>query len=77
MENCKFMRAKDAGAYLKTTYGFGTERTLNKLACVGGGPEFHKAGAARLYTLEALDSWAMAKISAPRCSTSDRHQEIV
>jgi len=71
MQNRKFMRAKDAGVYLKETFGFGSEKSLNKLACVGGGPVFHKAGPARLYTQEALDAWAMSKIGAAQRSTSD------
>lgn len=71
MQNRKFMRAKDAGVYLKETFGFCSEKALNKLACVGGGPEFHKAGAARLYTQEALDAWALSKIGKPQRSTSD------
>ncbi|TLG75153.1 hypothetical protein [Methylocystis sp. B8] len=71
MQNRKFMRAKDAGVYLKDKFGFGSEKSLNKLACLGGGPEFHKAGPARLYTPEALDEWAMSKIGAAQKSTSD------
>ena len=33
----QFLRRKDAGAYLKAKYGFGSEKTLAKLACIGGG----------------------------------------
>ena len=39
--------------YLKDRYGHGSEKTLAKLACLGGGPEFHKAGErVVLYTRE-------------------------
>ena len=66
-----FLRRKQAGEYLKTKYGFGSEKTLAKLACVGGGPQFRKAGTAALYEPSALDTWALSKIGAPQRSTSD------
>lgn len=67
----QFLRRKQAGEYLKGRYGFGSEKTLAKLACVGGGPEFRKAGTAALYEPTKLDEWALAKIGAPQASTSD------
>jgi len=72
MHNAQYLRRKTAGEYLKTKFGFGSEKTLAKLACVGGGPEFCKAGTAVLYTQEALDMWALAKIGGPVRSTSAR-----
>ena len=42
----EFMSRRDAGAYLKGKYGFSSKKTLDKLATVGGGPEYHKAGPA-------------------------------
>jgi hypothetical protein len=70
----QFLRRKQAGEYLQQTYGFGSERTLAKLACIGGGPVFHKAlnGRAVLYRKEDLDGWAASKIGGPLYSTSDR-----
>jgi hypothetical protein len=68
----QFLRRKQAGEYLKKTYGFGSERTLAKLACIGGGPEFRKAGAAVLYEIPVLDNWAQSKISGAQGSTSDK-----
>ena len=67
----KFLRRPAAGDYLKEKYGFGSKRTLDKLACLGGGPEFHKAGSIVLYEPEKLDEWALARIGPPRQSTSD------
>ena len=67
----KFLRRKEAGAYLKRNYGFGSEKTLAKLACLGGGPEFRKAANAALYEPAKLDEWAQSKIGAPQRSTSD------
>jgi hypothetical protein len=66
-----YLRRKAAGAYLTKTYGFGAARTLAKGAVTGDTPEFHKAGRIVLYTREALDKWALAKIGAARRSTSD------
>ena len=68
----RYLRRKDAAQYLKTTYGFGGGRSLAKLACIGGGPLFHKAGAAVLYRREDLDAWALSKIGSPQKSTSDK-----
>jgi hypothetical protein len=71
MHGPQFLRRKAAGEYLKTKFGFGSEKTLAKLASVGGGPEFRKAGSAALYEPEKLDEWALAKIGDPVRSTSE------
>ncbi|WP_374545030.1 hypothetical protein [Rhodoblastus sp.] len=71
MSATQFLRRKDAGHYLKSRFGFGSEKTLAKLACVGGGPEFRKAGSAVLYEPEKLNDWALTKIGPSRRSTSD------
>ncbi len=65
-----FIRRKQAGEYSQRTYGFGSPRTFAKAAVTGDGPEFHKAGRIVLYTREAIDKWALAKIGAARRSTS-------
>ena len=72
MTQPQFLRRKDAGEYLKSKFGFGSERTLAKLASVGGGPEFRKRNVTVLYEPEALDRWALAKIGAPQSSTSSK-----
>lgn len=70
-----FLRRKEAGAYLKSKYGFCSDRSLGKYATVGGGPEFRKAGPSPrspvIYERQKLDEWALAKISGPCQSTSD------
>jgi hypothetical protein len=71
MHDRHFLRRKAAGLYLKEKYGFGSERTLAKLACLGGGPPFHKAGSIVLYEPEKLDEWARAQIGRSQLSTSD------
>jgi hypothetical protein len=71
MQSSLYLRRKPAGEYLKTKFGFGSEKSLAKLACLGGGPAFRKAGAAVLYTHDDLDAWALAQISKPLHSTSE------
>jgi hypothetical protein len=70
MQHDGFLRRRDAANYLVGKYGFGAERTLAKGIVTGDTPEFHKAGRIVLYTREALDKWALAKIGAPQRSTS-------
>ncbi len=71
MHSAQFLRRKAAGEYLKSKYGFGSEKTLAKLACLGGGPEFRKAANAAIYEPAKLDAWALAKIGPSQRSTSD------
>jgi hypothetical protein len=71
MHQQAFLRRKDAAAYLRAKYGFGSASTLAKLAMTGDGPEYQKAGPISLYTREALDAWAMNKIGKPVRSTSE------
>ena len=73
----QFLRRKQAGEYLKARYGFGSEKTLAKLATVGGGPEFRKAANAALYEPAKLDEWALGKIGDPQRSTSDARSAAV
>lgn len=72
MERARLLRRKTAGSYLKSKYDFGSPRTLAKLACIGGGPEFQYIGNIPFYTQEKLDEWALGKLSAPVRSTSER-----
>jgi hypothetical protein len=76
MHPAQFLRRKAAGKYLNDKFGFGSERTLAKLACLGGGPEFRKAGPIVLYEPEKLDDWALAQIGKPQLSTSDTGSPI-
>jgi hypothetical protein len=66
----EFLVRKDAAQYLKEKYGFGSKRSLDKLATVGGGPEYRKAGCLTLYTPEALDRFALSRIGPPQTSTA-------
>jgi hypothetical protein len=71
MQPEQYLRRFAAGEYLQKTYGFCSAKSLAKLATIGGGPRFHKAGIAVLYTKADLDDWARAKIGRPQRSTSD------
>jgi hypothetical protein len=67
----RYYRRNEAAEYLRERYGFGATATLAKLAVVGGGPLFSKAGRIALYERNSLDDWAKSRISAPRSSTSE------
>jgi hypothetical protein len=68
----RFLRRLEAAHYVQTTYGFPCSRQwLAKLAVVGGGPVYRKAGRTPIYAPSDLDTWAASRIGAPQRSTSD------
>ena len=72
MRTQKLLRRKAASDYLRETHGL--ERaasTLAKLAVIGGGPIFRRAGRVPLYAPEDLDAYAYSLLSAPMRSTSE------
>ena len=70
-ERTRFMRRGAASDYLFATWGIERARsTLAKLACVGGGPRFRKAGRWPLYDPADLDAWARELLGEPVRSTS-------
>jgi hypothetical protein len=71
MHPTKRMRRKTAAIYLQEKFGFGSVSTLAKGVVTGDSPVYQKAGRIVLYTPEALDAWALAKIGAPQKSSSD------
>ncbi|HWL68999.1 MAG TPA: hypothetical protein VNS22_11515 [Geminicoccus sp.] len=59
----RFVRRSEASRHLKEVWGIDrAPTTLAKLACIGGGPVYHKAGRVPLYKPEDLDAWARAMI---------------
>jgi hypothetical protein len=72
MHPAQYLRRREAARYLKDKYGYGSERGLAKLACIGGGPIFRKFGKYVVYDENDLDAWAQARLSAPMRSTSER-----
>jgi hypothetical protein len=72
MRTNRLLRRKAASEYLLDIYGL--ERapsTLAKLAVIGGGPIFRRAGRVPLYSPDDLDAWVASLISPPMRSTSD------
>lgn len=68
----KFLRRKPAAEYLREHWGLPrTAGTLAKLAVIGGGPTFRKAGRIPLYAPADLDQYAEDQIGRPMQSTSD------
>jgi hypothetical protein len=68
----RYMRRSEAANYIQGTYGFSCScQWLAKLAVVGGGPVYRKAGRIPIYETTELDLWAEARIGPPQRSTSD------
>jgi hypothetical protein len=68
----QYLRRAEAARYIQDTYGFPCSRQwLAKLAVVGGGPIYRKAGRTPIYSPRDLDQWATLRIGGPRRSTSD------
>jgi hypothetical protein len=66
------VRRKDAARYLTDVWGIPmSPKTLAKLAVIGGGPLFRKAGRIPLYEIPELDRFARAKLSPLVGSTSE------
>ena len=67
----RYFRRAEAAHYVREKWGFPcSTKWLAKLAVVGGGPMYRKAGRFPIYRPIDLDSWAAARISEPRNSTS-------
>lgn len=70
-ETSRYLRRVDAAQYVRSTWGIPcSPKWLAKLAVVGGGPVFRKAGRFPLYQTADLDEWAEARIGTPQRSTS-------
>jgi len=68
----RYLSRAGAAQYVGRRYGFPCSRQwLAKLAVLGGGPIFRKAGRNPIYAPTDLDDWAMARIGEPQQSTSD------
>lgn len=67
-----YLRRKAAAEYLRNRWGIPcSEKTLAKLACIGGGPIYRRCGRIPLYTPHDLDAHAEAKVGKPVGSTSE------
>jgi hypothetical protein len=68
----KRLRRKAAAEYTQATFGIGTPSSLATPASKGTGPEMQYIGRIPTYSIEALDAWALAKLSEPVCKTQRR-----
>lgn len=67
----KFLRRTEAAAYIVDKYGIPcSPKTLATWVTRGGGPLYRKAGRFPLYDPADLDTWAAARLGAPRHSSS-------
>jgi hypothetical protein len=72
MSSPKYLRRKSAAQYLREHWGLPrTANTLAKLAVIGGGPIFRKAGRIPPYAPADLDQYAEDQLGKPMRSTSD------
>ena len=73
----KLLSTPKASIYLKEEHGLiVAPKSLSKWRWSGDGPLFLNAGTRRVvYRPVDLDAWAAARLSPPRCSTSDHPQE--
>jgi hypothetical protein len=70
---CVPLRRKAAAKYIQEVHGQPcAPKTLAKLAVVGGGPAYRKAGKYPLYAPDDLDKWALARLSPKLFRSSDR-----
>jgi hypothetical protein len=66
------LRRLQASEYLVQICGLVcSPATLAKLACVGGGPGFHRVGRIPLYPRDELDRWAAERLGPLLASTSE------
>lgn len=67
----RYYRRAAAAHYVRENWGLPcSSKWLAKLAVIGGGPIYRKAGKFPVYTAEDLDQWAESRIGVPRRSTS-------
>jgi hypothetical protein len=69
--------SKEASRNLKEKWGIPcSPATLDKLACIGGGPQFYKIGRFRKYSDGHLDEYARKVIGSPRSHTRHRVDKV-
>lgn len=76
MNSSVYMRRCDAAEYIVAKWGLPCAcRTLAKLAVVGGGPVYRRAGRIPLYKADDLDAWALSKIGSPQTNSAQTRGE--
>ena len=72
MSNPAYLRRRAAAEYLRQRWGVPcSEKTLAKLACIGGGPAYRRFGRIPLYDAADLDEFARTRLGRPVRSTSE------
>ncbi|GAB4140295.1 MAG: hypothetical protein Tsb0016_07380 [Sphingomonadales bacterium] len=66
----QFLSRAEAAEYLTERGAQVRRTTLQKYACVGGGPAYRKFGRRVVYTQADLDQWIAARLS-PRLAATD------
>lgn len=67
----RYLNRTDAARYVREMWGLPcSPKWLAKLAVVGGGPVYRKAGKTPIYAPGDLDNWAESRIGAPKQSSS-------
>ena len=68
-----FMDGNELSRHFKNVHGITVSpKTLAKLRCIGGGPEFMKFGSRVYYDPNKGEAWAFSKLSPAKRSTSDQ-----
>ena len=70
------MTRAETARYISTRWFPYSAKTLAKVAVIGGGPPFRKAGRLPLYEKTDCDAWAETKIGPRVYSTSQLRQHI-
>ena len=74
MSSTTYLRRRAAAEYLRGQRGIPcSEKTLAKLACIGGGPIYRRFGRIPLYLIADLDAYAEAKLSKPIRGCAGKH----
>jgi hypothetical protein len=68
----RFLNRDEAAAYVRSKGLPCAKLTLQKLASVGGGPEFQKFGRFPVYRVDLLDAWIERKLGDPRAETDKK-----
>ena len=73
MEPPLYLRRKDAALYIQNHWGQPcSPKWLAKLAVVGGGPVFRKAGRYPMYPPAGLDAWVERRMGPLRTNTGQK-----
>ena len=67
----RYLNRREQAAYLNERGLKATKAGLDKLASIGGGPEYQIWGNQAVSTPEQLDTWIEGKLTAPRRNSSN------